>query len=139
MWLNIVKEINSDNIILGIAANKADLYKNTQVSDDKGKTYAKKIGAEWRSTSSLLDDCGIDDLVDVLLNKYIEEKILKKTESLLIQDTIVIKNINNEKEKQKNSGCCGGKKDKKKKSKHKSIKKAQVIEKNDKYNEDEDF
>ena len=91
MWLNIVKEINSDNIILGIAANKADLYKNNQVSDEKGKTYAKKIGAEWRSTSSLLDDCGIDDLVDVLLNKYIEEKILKKTESLLIQDTIVIK------------------------------------------------
>ena len=114
MWLNIVKEINSDNIILGIAANKADLYKNTQVSDDKGKTYAKKIGAEWRSTSSLLDDCGIDDLVDVLLNKYIEEKNLKKAGSLLIQDTIVIKNINNEKEKQKNSGCCGGKKDKKK-------------------------
>ncbi len=138
IWLNMVKEINSDNIILGIAANKADLYKNAKVSDEEGKKYAKKIGAEWRLTSSLLDDCGIDELVDVLLKKYIEENILKKSGSLLIQNTIVLNNTNNEKEKQTNSGCCGGKKDKKK-SKHKSIEKAQVLENNDKYKEDEDF
>ena len=138
IWLNMVKEINSDNIILGIAANKADLYKNSKVSDLEGKKYAKEIGAEWRSTSSLLDDCGIDDLVDVLFNKYIEEKMLKKSGSLLSQKTIVLNNINNEKEKQKNSGCCGGKKHKKK-FKHKSIKKAQVLENNDKYKEDEEF
>ena len=123
MWLNIVKEINTDKIILGIAANKADLYKKAEVTDQQGKKYAREIGAEWRSTSSLLDDCGIDDLVDVLFNKYLEAKALKKTGSLNNQDTIVLKNINNE--NNRNSGCCGG--NKKNTKNVKNIKEAEVI------------
>ena len=135
MWLNIVKEINTDKIILGIAANKADLYKKAEVTDQQGKKYAKEIGAEWRSTSSLLDDCGIDELVDVLFNKYLEAKALKKTGSLINQDTIVLKNINNE--NNRNSGCCGG--NKKNTKNVKNIKEAEVIKNPDKYNDDEDF
>ena len=142
MWLNTIKEINSDKIILGIAANKADLYKKAEVTDEEGKAYAKEIGAEWRSTSSLLDDSGIDDLVDVLFKKYIKEKSLRKTASFTAQDTIVLKNKQND-ENEKNAGCCGGKREKKK-SKNKNIKSDEVIEKkekesNEKYNEDEDF
>ena len=135
MWLNIVKEINTDKIILGIAANKADLYKKAEVTDQQGKKYAREIGAEWRSTSSLLDDCGIDDLVDVLFNKYLEAKALKKTGTLNNQDTIVLKNINNE--NNRNSGCCGG--NKKNTKNVKNIKEAEVIKNPDKYNDDEDF
>ena len=135
MWLNIVKEINTDKIILGIAANKADLYKKAEVTDQQGKKYAREIGAEWRSTSSLLDDCGIDELVDVLFNKYLEAKALKKTGSLNNQDTIVLKNINNE--SNRNSGCCGG--NKKNTKNVKNIKEAEVIKNPEKYNDDEDF
>ena len=113
MWLNIIKEINSDKIIVGIAANKADLYKKAQVTDEQGKAYAKGIGAEWRSTSSLLDDCGIDDLVDVLFNKYIEERRLKKNPSFSVQDTIVLKNKGNDEREKNNAGCCGGRREKK--------------------------
>ena len=138
MWLDIVKEVNSDKIILGIAANKADLYKKAKITDEQGKKYAKEIGAEWRSTSSLLDDCGIDDLVDVLFNKYIENKILKKTGSFIAQDTIILNKKGAENESEKNTGCCAGKKDKKK-SKNKNIKDNIVQENNNKYNEDEDF
>ena len=140
MWLNIVREVNNNQIILGIAANKADLYKNASVKDEEGKKYAKEIGAEWRSTSSLMDDCGIDELVDVLFNKYIQTKDLKKTSSFSTQDTIVLnskKNSDSEK-----SSCCIGKKDKKKlKSKTSKISNnsEHLFEKNDKYNEDEDF
>ena len=136
MWLNIIKDINSDNIILGIAANKADLYKNSKVSDEQGKKYAKEIGAEWRSTSSLMDDCGIDDLVDALFNNYLEAKNIKKDEAFTANDTIMLNNDSNDNEK--NSGCCGDKKDKKK-EKHKNEKKIEVIENNDKYKEDDDF
>ena len=137
MWLNIVKEINSDKIILGIAANKADLYKKAQVTDEQGKKYAKEIGAEWRSTSSLLDDCGIDELVEVLFNKYIEEKKVRKAPSFTAQDTIILKNKLFEEEK----GCCLGKKDKKKsKNKNFNISEiSQIKENNEKYNEDEDL
>jgi len=143
MWLNTIKEINSDKLILGIAANKADLYKKAVVTDEEGKAYAKEIGAEWRSTSSLLDDFGIDDLVDVLFKKYITEKSLRKTGSFNAQDTIVLKNKPNDENEKNNAGCCGGRKEKKK-SKNKNIKSDEVLEKkekesNEKYNEDEDF
>ena len=140
MWLNIVREVNNNQIILGIAANKADLYKNAKVTDEEGKKYAKEIGAEWRSTSSLLDDCGIDELVDVLFNKYIQDKSLRKTGSFSTQDTIVLSNKKNN-DNEKNS-CCLGKKDKKK-LKNKTMKisniSENILENNDKYNEDEDF
>ena len=136
MWLNIVKEINSDKIIFGIAANKADLYLKAEVTDEQGKKYAKEIGAEWRSTSSLLDDCGIDELVDVLFNKYIEENNLRKTASFNAKDTIVLKKKTNEDEK--SSGCCLGKKDKKKsKYKVKITENSEIFD--EKYIEDDDF
>ena len=141
MWLNIIKDINSDQIILGIAANKADLYKKAEVTDEQGKTYANEIGAEWRSTSSILDDCGIDDLVDVLFKKYIVEKSLKKTASFSAQDTIVLKNKANDDNEKNSAGCCGGRRERRK-AKNKNIKNNEVLEKkesNEKYNEDEDF
>ena len=141
MWLNIIKDINSDKIILGIAANKADLYKKAEITDEQGKAYAKEIGAEWRSTSSVLDDYGIDDLVDTLFQKYINAKSLRKTESFTDQDSIVLKKKTNDENEKNNTGCCGGRKEKKK-SKNKNIKNNEVLEKkesNEKYNEDEDF
>ena len=137
MWLNLVREINAHPIIYGIAANKADLYKKAEVTDEQGKKYAKEIGAEWRSTSSILDDFGIDELVDVLFKKYIETNTLKKTGSLSKKDTIILNNNNNN-ENDRNSGCCGGK-NSKKKSKSKSIKESELIKNNEKYNEDDDF
>ena len=139
MWLNIIQEINSDKIILGIAANKADLYKKAEVSDEQGKAYTKEIGSEWSSTSSLLEDRGFDALVDVLFNKYIQERKLKKIESFSVKDTIVLKNKANDENEKNNAGCCGGRR--KKKSKNKNIKNNEVLEKkecNKIYNEDED-
>lgn len=135
-WLNIVKETNTDKIILGIAANKADLYKKAEVTDEQGKNYAKEIGAEWRSTSCLKDDCGIDDLVDTLFNKYIEERRLKKTESFNTQDRIMLKNKGNSNEKK--STCCSGNKNKKK-SINKNNKNIEVLENNEKPKDDEDL
>ena len=135
MWLNTVKEINSDKIIIGIDANKSDLYKDAKVTDQQGKKYAEEIGAEWRSTSSLSDDSGIDELVDVLFNKYIKMKSLKKTGSFVDPEKHVLKKKN---EKGNNGGCCGGQNDNKN-SKNKSSKNVKVIEKKKKNIEEEDF
>ena len=138
--MKIIEINNKDKIIIGLIANKSDLYENQQIDIEEGKKYAKEIGAEWRSTSSLLDDCGIDELVDVLFDKYIQAKTLKKTGSFSTQDTIVLNNKkNNDSEK---SSCCIGKKDKKKwKNKISKISSNSdnILENNDKYNEDEDF
>ena len=131
MWLNIVKDINNEDITLGIAANKADLYEKAKVTDEQGKKYAEKIGASWSSTSALLDDNGIDGLVDELLEKYLESNMTGGKEN---RGMTLINKIPEDNEK--GGGCCSGKKDKKK-NKNKNVKKSEVIENNDKYNEDE--
>ena len=132
MWLNIVKEVNNEKIILGIAANKADIYDKAKVTDEQGKQYAKKIGASWSSTSSLQDDNGIDGLVDELLEKYLKIKGNNGNTNESKGITLTSKNME---ENEKGGGCCGSKKEKKK-NKNK-IKKIEIVEGNDKYNEDE--
>ena len=137
-WLNIINETNSNNLILGVAGNKADLYKNALVTDEQGKKYAKEIGAVWRSTSSLLDDCGIDELVDILFNQYLNSD-LKREFSTSSQGTVV---LNNESMDKSGGNCCfSSKKDSKKKEKVRNNSSKENIEKiAEKYNiEDEDF
>jgi small GTP-binding protein len=130
MWLNIVKDINNENIILGIAANKADLYSTAKVTDEQGKNYAEKIGASWSSTSSLIDDNGIDGLVDELFKQYVTSgRNRGKSEN----KGVILSNKNLD-ENEKGGGCCSGKKDKKKNKKKKI---SESIENNEKYNEDE--
>ena len=133
MWLNIVKEVNNEKIILGIAANKADLYDKAKVTDEQGKQYAKKIGASWSSTSSLQDDNGIDGLVDELLEKYLK---IKGNNGNTNENKGITLNSKNMEEYEKGGGCCGNKKEKKK-NKNKINKKSEIVEGNDKYNEDE--
>ena len=133
MWLNIVKEVNNEKIILGIAANKADIYDKAKVTDEQGKQYAKKIGASWSSTSSLQDDNGIDGLVDELLEKYLKIKGNNGNTNESKGITLSSKNME---EYEKGGGCCGSKKEKKK-NKNKINKKSEIVEGNDKYNEDE--
>ena len=61
-WLKLVKEINGeDGYVLGVAANKSDLYKKSVVSDWQGQDYAKKIKAIWKSTSAKEEDRGIEE------------------------------------------------------------------------------
>ena len=45
-WINLVKEVNGNrNLIIGIAANKSDLYENAEVNKEEGEEYAKNINA----------------------------------------------------------------------------------------------
>ena len=99
-WLKLVKSSNEENIVLGVAANKSDLVSERKVTDERGKEYAKKIGAEWRSTSALLENGGIDELIDILFKKYYETSFsMEKTTSLSLtmEDSVYQK-----------GGCCGG-------------------------------
>ena len=68
-WLNLVGSIN-DNIIYGVAANKSDLSSEQKVPDEKGKEYAKSIGAGWASTSAITEGNGIDNFINDLFLKY---------------------------------------------------------------------
>ena len=112
-WLNLVKERNGEEgYSLGIAANKSDLYEESEVDDKEGRKYAEKIKAALKFTSALKDNKEIDELIDELLNNYISNQ-----ESNLNDATIKLDN--SAFSDKKKVGCCEGK-GKKVSKKHKN-------------------
>ena len=108
-WLNLVKERNGEKgYLLGIAANKSDLYEQSEVSDEEGKKYAKKIKAIWKLTSALKENKEIDKLIEELLNNYINYEEKGNNEDI----TIKIDKSSFSKDNNKEVGCCINKKNK---------------------------
>ena len=100
-WLKLVKGANGDNIILGVVANKSDLASETTISKERGKEYAKKIGAEWKSTSAVLENSGIEELIEILFSKYHSTNFnMDATASLSLT-------ISMEDSRAQKGGCCG--------------------------------
>ena len=70
-WMDIVKENNGeDGYVLGLAANKNDLYKESKVEEKDGQNYANKINALFMKTS-VKDAFGINELIEQLLKHYL--------------------------------------------------------------------
>ena len=110
-WLDLVKKENGDTgYILGVAGNKSDLYQDSKVPDIKGKEYAEKIGAIWKSTSAKEDSKSIEELINELTENFIRENNTKKRGSTI--------KLNNKffNKKQEKKGCCGSDNNKKNKS-----------------------
>ena len=103
-WLQLVKTTNDDNLILGIAANKSDLASETTISEQRGREYAKKIGAEWKSTSAIIENGGIEEFIDLLFKKYYSTNFSKDSNNLSMTISIEDSRV------QKKGGCCRGKK-----------------------------
>lgn len=110
-WLDLVKKENGDTgYTLGVAGNKSDLYQDSKVPDIKGKEYAEKIGAIWKSTSAKEDSKSIEELINELTENFIRENNTKKRGSTI--------KLNNKffNKKQEKKGCCGSDNNKKNKS-----------------------
>ena len=60
-------------IVIGIAANKSDLYDNETVPEDKARQFAEKIGAIFKLTSAYTS-VGIEELFVSLGSKFIDPK-----------------------------------------------------------------
>ena len=109
IWLNLVKERNGEKgYLLGIAANKSDLYEQSEVSDEEGNKYAKKIKAIWKLTSALKENKGIDELIEELLNNYINYEEKGNNEDVKIK----IDKSSFSKDNKKEEGYCKNKKNK---------------------------
>ena len=109
-WFELAKNVNGEKgYSLGIAANKSDLYKENIkdiIPDSKGKEYAKKINAIWKSTSAKEDSESIVELMNELMEDFINNKknLINVEISYRLDSTILSK-----KEKH---GCCKGKSNK---------------------------
>ena len=84
-WINLVKEVNENrNLIIGIAANKSDLYENTEVNREEGEEYAKNINALYFE-STATDHENVVNIFEELIKAYINT--FKKKDKNIIPDS----------------------------------------------------
>ena len=100
-WLNLVKEnLENNTYILGLVANKIDLYEHQIVMDEEGKKIAKENNIDFLITSALKSPETFRKFVNKLLVKYIEKEGQKIGNNDSIKINGDIKNKTNKKQ------CC---------------------------------
>ena len=91
-WYEQVKQVDTENFIMAVAANKSDLYEEKQVEENEGEEFAKSIGAIFALTSAK-NDVGITGLFDNIGRKILdssydffeEEKKKKKRKMKIVK------------------------------------------------------
>jgi len=78
-WYKEVKEHGPENIVLGIAGNKCDLYEKEDVNENEAREFAKSIGAIFALTSAQ-NNSGINELFHDVGNKYLDPNFQQKLE-----------------------------------------------------------
>ena len=72
-WFEQVKEnCDLNKIILGVAANKCDLFNKEEVKEDDGKEFANRINGAFQSTSCFTG-IGINDLFNQVGLLYVKK------------------------------------------------------------------
>ena len=69
-WYKQIKEHGDEDVILGIAGNKSDLYDEEAVSEQEARDFAKSIGAVFGLTSAL-NNSGVEDFFRNLARRYL--------------------------------------------------------------------
>ena len=75
-WFKAVVDKIGNNIIFGIAANKADLFSEEEVKTNEGIKFANEIGAIFRETSAKEDSKGIKLFINELIEKFLHKNEL---------------------------------------------------------------
>ena len=89
-WYDQLKESGEENIVLGIAGNKCDLFHDEEVTEEEAKKYAESIGAVFHLTSCK-DSIGIDELFEECGKKYLEvNNLIGKEENNEKKEKIVL-------------------------------------------------
>ena len=70
-WYNERKNLENENLVIAVAANKSDLIGQQAVINEKGKAFADEIGAIFGVTSAL-EDLGIQTLFDNIGTKLLD-------------------------------------------------------------------
>ena len=121
-WYKELLDNAPDDVIIGIAANKADLYAQEQVSETEAREFAQKIGAIFRNTSAMTAG-GIEELFIGIGKKLLDPNY--KDDAIVSDDGVpepkpigssVLSNQrdtikldkNNNKQVKKKKKCCGG-------------------------------
>lgn len=131
-WYKELRDNAPDDIVIGIAANKADLYTQEQVPETEARQFAQKIGAIFRNTSAMTAG-GIEELFlgigkKLLDPNYKEDAVVSDVQEpgpapsggpKLNNNRQTIKLDEKKQGEKKKKKCCGGGKEEKKKKEEK--------------------
>ena len=87
-WYDQIYDTCSKQVVLGLVANKSDLYENEKVSEDIARNFANEINAIFMYTSAC-KFIGIDELFHNVGCRYIDP-------NFKIDESTIIKNKNND-------------------------------------------
>jgi Ras-related protein Rab-11A len=85
-WVKIVEEELGDDPILGVCANKIDLFSMEEVNAKEGQEFANKINALFVETSAKEDPISFNNFIIKLLKQYHRSKNNIKND----EETIVL-------------------------------------------------
>ena len=107
-WYNLIFEINKNsNVIVGVTANKTDLYENQVVDSEEGKNFADEKKISFFETSA--KDYESIENVFIQLSKFYINKVQKIVEEEIERRNSMglIKNDKNNRDNiKKKKGCC---------------------------------
>lgn len=106
-WLELYKDNKEEKSILGVAANKVDLFEKEEVPNEKGKEFAKENGAIFGLISAKENKEGIDIFLDQLLDAYLNGNNLGNNKE---KNNIKLEKDQHNNTNKEKKGCCGGKK-----------------------------
>ena len=72
-WIDLAKEELGNDFIMGIVANKIDLYEEQQVKEEVATEFAKSQNIKFRATSALTEPLGFKSFLEELLIDYIKK------------------------------------------------------------------
>ena len=104
-WINEVKTLLGNDIIIAIVGNKADLdEKDEDVDENEARKFAIKMNAKFKMTSAKINGKGFVSFLKELLIEYIKKnngKINKESNGIVIDTESHRKTKKNKKDK-----CC---------------------------------
>ena len=98
-WLEQAKTIAEKDVVLGMAGNKSDLIIKQQVDDKEAMDFAKENNIIFGSTSAAKNKSSVDQLINKLIIKYIENKNPQLNSAVNDENNIKLNNNNNEPKK----------------------------------------
>ena len=105
-WYEELKQSGEENMIIGIAGNKCDLFNQEEVTEDEAKKFANEIGAVFFMTSCK-ENIGIDELFEKCGEKYLEKNnIIKKGENSGKNGKFGLNDTGGKKGDKKKGKCC---------------------------------
>ena len=105
-WLQYAKENKGDDdYILGLVANKSDLYDEETVTEEEGIKFASDNKIKFAITSALQNSINFTSFVNELIGDYIDKFILNESKNKdNFRSTSI--SINNQNRKNGKKKCC---------------------------------